>query len=72
MEGKMAPDGQTKPRSGGCESKVGSRGLMWRPEKERRITLDHVVSFLLAVRLLGRAAASFSLWLIDAAAPGLK
>lgn len=62
----MAPDGRTKPRSGGCESKVGSGGLMWRQEKERRITLDHLVSFLLAVRLLGRPESScFFLSLAD-------
>lgn len=46
MEGKLAPDGRTKPRSRGCESKVRSGGLMWKQKKDQWITLDHFASLL--------------------------
>lgn len=49
VEGKLAPDGWTKPRPKGWESKVRSTGLMWKQKKNQWITFYHFVSFLLTV-----------------------
>lgn len=59
VESKLAPDGWTKPRSRGCESKVGDGAPMW-TQKDQWITSEHFVSLLTVQLLRGmRAAVSF-------------